>query len=281
MTKVVLGKGLEALIPGSKESSEQDRYRHVALDKIAPNPMQPRSEFDGERLSELAESLRNNGVLQPLLVKRSGQTYIIVAGERRYRAARMAELTEVPVVVIDEVDNTRMLELALIENIHRQDLNPIETALAYRKLIDDCSLTQNDLAQRVGKSRAAITNQLRLLSLPEKIQQMLRAGQLTEGHARAVLALDGEDKMLQMAEQIISGSLSVRETESRTSRKKRGRRAVRRNSPAVAEMENNLKQILSTSVKIVPGGRKGRIEIEFYGDDDLGRLWELFLSIRH
>ncbi|HUV31721.1 MAG TPA: ParB/RepB/Spo0J family partition protein [Acidobacteriota bacterium] len=280
MSKVVLGKGLDALIPGGGPASgEQAKYRMVTVDEIAPNPMQPRHDFDEERLAELAESFRQNGILQPLIVKKNASGYVIIAGERRYRAARMADMTEVPVLVMNDVEDHRMLELALIENIHRKDLNPIETAQAYRRLITQCGLTQNELAVRVGKSRAAIANQMRLLSLPVPIQRMICSEELTEGHARAILAVEGEAKMLELARQIVADRLSVREVERQTRRKKRGRRLPRRPSPAVAEIESRLKQMLATSVRIIPGSKRGRIEIEYYGEDDLGRLWELLRRI--
>ncbi len=280
MSKVVLGKGLGALIPSNEESGiDQVRHRMIAVDDIAPNPMQPRHDFDSEGLEKLAESFRTNGIIQPLVVKKDTSGYVIIVGERRYRAARLAQMTEVPVVVMDEVDDVRMLELALVENIHRQDLNPIEAAQAYRRLIEECGLTQSDLAGHLGKSRTAIANQLRLLSLPVHIQQMIREGKLTEGHARAILAMDTEAKMIELATQIVTDSLSVREVERRASRARRRRLVPKRTSPVIGEMESQLKQLLGTSVRIIPGLKKGRVEIEYYGDDDLGRLWELFRRI--
>ncbi|UCC45415.1 MAG: ParB/RepB/Spo0J family partition protein [Candidatus Zixiibacteriota bacterium] len=281
MSRVVLGKGLGALIPGEgSDDMGKANYRLVSLDELAPNPMQPRHEFDAEELASLAESFKQNGVLQPLLVKKNSTGYTIIAGERRYRAARLADLKEVPVLILDDISDSGMLELALVENIHRQDLNPIETAQAFRRLIDDCALTQNELAVRVGRSRAAVANQLRLLSLPARIQDMIRSGLLSEGHARAILALDSEESMLALAEKIVGDSLSVRTVEEQVRRRKRGRRAVRRNPPAIVEIENSLKQILGTAVRIAPGPKRGRIEIEYYGEDDLGRLWELFRKIQ-
>jgi len=281
MSKQVLGKGLSALIPADHDSSvNKVHYRNIALDQIAPNPMQPRQTFDKERLAELAASLKANGVIQPLVVRRNGAGFTIVAGERRYRAARLAALPQVPAVIMDDIDDVRTLELALVENIHREDLNPLELAEAYRRLIDKCGLTQNDLAVRVGRSRAAVANHLRLLSLPASIKRLIAEGRLTEGHARAILALDNEAQMLETAEKIISNSLSVRDVEKATAPKRRKRRLVpKRLHPALAEMEGDLKRRLATSVKIVPGLKRGRIEIEYYGDDDLDRLWQLFRKI--
>jgi len=277
MSKVVLGKGLGALIPGDEVvGANQTRYRMIPLDEIAPNPMQPRHDFDPEGIEELADSFKKNGILQPLVVRKNTSGYVIIIGERRYRAARLAGMMEVPAIVTDESDDVRMLELALVENIHRQDLNPLEAAQAYNRLIQECGLTQNELAGRMGKSRVAIANQLRLLSLPVRIQDMIRVGKLTEGHARAILALDDETKMIELAEQIMADSLSVREVERRTRRIRKRRLVPKRSSPAMAEIESHLKQLLGTSVRIVPGLKKGRIEIEYYGDSDLDRLWELF-----
>jgi len=281
MSKTVLGKGLGALIPADQELSvDEVHYRVIPLDRIAPNPMQPRQQFDDVRLAELAESVRQNGLVQPLVVRKSGSGYTLVAGERRYRAARIAGLEKAPAVIMDDIDDIRMLELALVENIQRQDLNPLELAEAYRRLIEQCGLTQLQLAQRVGRSRAAVANHLRLLSLPESIKRLIAEGRLTEGHARALLALDNESRMLEMAERIVSTSMSVREAEQAAPEKKKRRRLeVKRLSPALAEIEADLKQRLATAVKIVPGLRRGRVEIEYYGEDDLSRLWQLFRKI--
>jgi ParB family transcriptional regulator, chromosome partitioning protein len=276
MSKQVLGKGLGALIPNDDQTETSAvQYRALDLDQIAPNPMQPRQSFSQERLAELAASVKANGVVQPLIVRRNGSGYTIVAGERRFRAARLAGLTQVPSVIMDDIDDVRMLELALVENIHREDLNPLELAEAYDRLIRQCGLTQNQLAEQVGRSRAAVANHLRLLSLPESIKRMIAEGRLTEGHARAVLAMESEAQMLEMAERIVLSSLSVREVERATSGKKRRRLVVKRKAPGVLDMEADLKRLLGTSVKIVPGLKSGRIEIEYYGDDDLDRLWQL------
>jgi ParB family chromosome partitioning protein len=277
MSKQVLGKGLGALIPRDEDkSTDEVHYKTLPVDRIAPNPMQPRQKFSDERLAELAQSVRENGVVQPLVVRRDGDGFTIVAGERRYRAARMAGLETVPAVIMDNVDDVRLLELALVENIQREDLNPLELAEAFRRLIDQCGHTQAQLAQRVGRSRASVANHLRLLTLPDSIKRLIHQGQLTEGHARAILALDSEAQMLEMADKIVSGTMSVRDAEKATSRKRRRRLVVKRTSPALAEMESYLKRLLGTSVKITPGLKKGRIEIEYYGEDDLSRLWQLF-----
>jgi ParB family chromosome partitioning protein len=207
--------------------------------------------------------------------------FTIIAGERRFRAARLAGLAEVPVVLLDAGDDHHLLELALVENLQRQDLNPLEAAQAYYTLIDRCHLTQAQLAERVGKSRAAVANAMRLLSLPEAIKQMIREGKLTEGHARAILVLDDEAAQLQMAARIVDDALSVRQAEQVT-RRPRGRRLIpKRKLPVIAEAENELRQSLGTAVRIHHSLKGGRIEIEYYSDNDLTRLLELFQKLRN
>lgn len=282
MSKLVLGKGLSALIPkedGTKK--EEHAYRTVSLDQIAPNPEQPRQQFNEEALQQLARSLKENGLMQPLVVKQQGNGYIIIAGERRFRAAKLAGFTEVPVVLMEDVSETRMLELALIENIQRENLNPIETAEAYKHLSEKCQLTQNELADRVGKSRTAVANTMRLMGLPGQIKQMLRENKLTEGHARAILSLSSEAEMLTLADQIVNNSLSVRQVEKAATRQKKRRLIPKRKIPALIEVENYLKRLLGTSVKITPGLKRGKIEIEYYTDEDLERMLELFKKIEN
>jgi ParB family chromosome partitioning protein len=285
MSKLVLGKGLSALIPTDDQTATtaleiaESNYRTVAVADIKPNPVQPRHDFDMEKLNELAVSLKENGLMQPLVVSRIEDGYILIAGERRFRAANLAGLTEVPVVVVEADDDRRKLELALIENVQRENLNALELAQAYKRLMDDCSLTQNDVALRVGKSRAAVANTLRLLSLPDSIQQMVRRGDLSEGHARALLTVGNEAMMLEMAQRIVGGTLSVRDAEREAGHSRRRRLIPKRKLPALSEVENYLKQTMGTSVKIVPGLKRGRIEIEYYGDDDLERLLGLFRKI--
>lgn len=280
MSKLVLGKGLGALIPGDdKKATEEKKYKMVPLERLAPNPMQPRRDFDEESLHKLAQSFNDNGVIQPLIVRYNGSGYTIIAGERRFRAAKLAGLNEIPVVQMDDMADARMLELALVENLQREDLNPIEMAEAYRRLIEECGLTQNQMASKVGKSRAAIANILRLNSLPESIKGMIREGKLTEGHARAILALGSEVEMLRLAEQIVTDTMSVRQAEQCSSRIKKRRLIPKRKIPALMEIENYLKRLLGTSVKINPGLKRGKIEIEYYSDDDLERLLELFKKI--
>jgi ParB family chromosome partitioning protein len=281
MSKVVLGKGIEALIPNERSRIDTNKLtqKMVSLDKLAPNPLQPRRDFDETALEQLAESFKRHGVMQPLVVKMDDTGYVIIAGERRYRAAKLAGFTEVPVVVMDPTDDGSMLELALVENVQREDLNPIETAEAYHALIENCGLTQGQLASRVGKSRVAVTNLLRLMSLPEKIKIMLREGKLSEGHARAILSFDNEAEMMRQAQRIIDDTLSVRDVERQAGRVSKRRLTLKRKMPAIMEAETFLKQTMGTSVKIHHGLRKKKIEIDYYSDDDLDRLLDLFRKI--
>ncbi len=281
MSKLVLGKGLGALIPSQvDDGKEESRMRTIPVSAITPNPHQPRQDFTEEELQELAESFKHNGIIQPLVVKKTDAGYIIIAGERRFRAAQRAGLTEVPAVVMDDIDDVRMLELALVENIQRQNLNPIELADALQRLMDQCGLTQQQLSERIGKGRVAIANTLRLRTLPTSIQNFVRAGRLTEGHARALLALPDETAMRVTSERIMNESWSVRQVEKET-KTKRKRLIPKRKAPEIHEIESQLKQILGTSVKIIPGLKRGRIEIEYYGEDDLGRLWDLLKALPH
>jgi ParB family chromosome partitioning protein len=280
MRKIALGRGLEALIPtSSDEAQAAGQFRSIPLDKISPNPHQPRKAFDQDKLAELAESFKTRGMLQPILVTTEGQGFQLVAGERRYRAAMLANLTEVPALVLGDIEATDMLQLALIENLQREDLNPIETAQAYQSLIDQCGLTQAELAERVGKNRASVANTLRLLGLPDNIKSLIAEGKLSEGHARAILAVADPALRDRVAQRIMTETLSVRQAEEMTRKEKRRKLKVRRKSPGLEEAESFLKQTLGTAVRIVPGLKKSRIEVEYYGDDDLNRLLDLFRKL--
>jgi ParB family chromosome partitioning protein len=279
-SKVVLGRGLEALIPGRDETLMSNGvYRMILLEKIMPSPMQPRHHFDEQGIGELAESFKAQGVLQPVLVRKKGDNYVLIAGERRYRAAKVAQLEKIPALIIDGKDESDMLQMALVENLQREDLNPLEAADAFRRLIEEAGLTQNQLATRVGKSRAAVANLLRLLSLPDKIKEMIRSGKLTEGHARAVLSLDDDVSRVRLAERIVAENLSVRVAEDSARRVKRRRLIPKKKIPALLEAENYLKQLLGTAVRINIGLRRGKVEIDFYGEEDLERILELFRKI--
>lgn len=279
--KIVLGRGLDALIPSqSKEGSPgPGKYRRLSLDKITPNPLQPRQAFDESGLHELAESFKSQGVLQPILVKQKDDIFVLIVGERRYRAAHIAGLTDIPAIIVEDTDEGNMLQIALVENLQREDLNPLETAEAFRKLMDDAGLTQNQLAVKVGKSRAAVANSLRLLALPDKVKSYIVAGKLSEGHARAILAVDGAMAQVQLAERIVRENLSVRSTEESARRSKRRKLIPKKKIPAIVETENYLKQLMGTSVKISAGLKRGKIVIEYYGDEDLERILELFRKI--
>ena len=276
MAKIALGRGLDALIPTSSQSDKSaGTLKTIMVAKIAPNPNQPRKAFNADKLRELADSFKSQGMLQPILVKREGENYILVAGERRFRAARLANLESIPALVLDGIDDAAMLELALIENIQREDLNPIETARAYEALIDKCNLTQAQLADRVGKSRASVANTLRLLTLPENLKQLIVEGKLTEGHARAVLSVSDASMRDRIAQRILTETMSVRQAEDMARKTKRRKLVVKRKPAGIEDAETFLKHLLGTSVKILPGLKKGRIEIEYYGDEDLNRLLDL------
>jgi ParB family chromosome partitioning protein len=279
-SKTVLGRGLEALIPTQQEGTIRGgSLRNIPLGRIGPNPMQPREQFDDAGLQELAESFKSQGVLQPVLVRKAADGFVLIAGERRYRAAHLAGLETIPAVILEETEDAEMLQMALVENLQREDLNPLEAAGAFRKLMDDGGLTQNQLAVRIGKSRAAVANMLRLLTLPEKVKELLRAGKLTEGHARAILAIDDDLSRVRLAERIVSENMTVRAAEDSARRVRRRKLIPRKKLPAIVEAEDYLKQLLGTSVKITPGLKRGKIEVEYYGEEDLERILELFRRI--
>ena len=279
-----LGRGLGALLGDfGDESVEQSAYRLLPIYKVEPNPDQPRQDFDEEELEALAESIRIHGVIQPLTVREMGSGYFqIIAGERRWRAARLAQLAEVPVVVV-EADDKKAMELALIENLQRQDLNPVEEALGYQSLMDDYGLTQEEAANRVGKSRPAVANALRLLNLSGEVLEMVRSGKLTAGHARAVLSLKTEKKQLEAARKIAALGLSVRQAELLCRNMGKEPAPVKEAAPLaidyVAECEKSLSKHLGRGVKIVNGKRKGRFELEFYGQEDLQVLLDALMKL--
>ena len=278
-----LGKGLGALLGDfSEESMETSAYRELPIYKVEPNPDQPRHDFDEEELQALSDSIAVHGVIQPLTVRELPSGYYqIIAGERRWRAARMAGLSDVPVVVI-EADDKKAMELALIENLQRQDLNPVEEALGYQALIDEYGLTQEEAANRVGKSRPAVANSLRLLGLCPEVLEKLKRGELTAGHARAILSLKSEKKQMEAAQKIIALALSVRQAE--TLCKNMLKEPVKEKEEIfavdyVAECEKSLSKHLGRGVKIVNGKRKGRFELEFYGQDDRQNLLDALMKL--
>lgn len=280
-----LGKGLGALLGDfSEEPAEQSNYKLLPLHRVEPNPEQPRQDFDEEELEALAESIRIHGILQPLTVREAGDGYYqIIAGERRWRAARMADLSEVPALVV-EADDKKATELALIENLQRQDLNSVEEALGYQSLIEEYGMTQEEAAARVGKSRPAVANSLRLLSLDETVLDMLRTGAITAGHAKAVLMLKTGKKQIEAARKIANLGLSVRQAEL-LCRNMSKEPAPRKEEAVlkvdyVKECEKSLSKHLGRGVKIVNGKRKGRFELEFYGQDDLQVLLDALMKLQ-
>ena len=281
-----LGKGLGALLGDFEEvSSEKTPYQLLPIYKVEPNPDQPRRDFDEEELQALADSISEHGIIQPLTVRELNSGYYqIIAGERRWRAARLANLSEVPVVVI-EADDKKAMELALIENLQRQDLNPVEEALGYKSLMEDYGMTQEDAAKRVGKSRPAVTNALRLLNLSDEVLEKVRNGQLSAGHARAILTVKTEKKQLAAAQKIIALGLSVRQAEllCRNMAKEAPEpkeEPVTLKVDYVAECEKQLSKHLGRGVKIVNGKRKGRFELEFYGPEDLQVLLDALMKLQ-
>lgn len=281
--KYGLGKGLGALIPNEivdkdiidkKEENLSDKL--IPLNKIINNFEQPRKFFDNENIAELAESIKIYGILQPLLLKKDKDKYIVIAGERRWRAAKMLNLKEVPAKIMD-LNDKEVLEISLIENIQRQDLNPIEEALAYRRLIDEFNLTQKELSERIGKSRVAITNTMRLINLDERVQQYLIESVISEGHGRVLLSVENKDLQYELAQKIIDEKLSVRELEKLIKlmfKDKKEKKEVKIN-PYIKDVENKLQDYFGTKVNINSKNKKGKIEIEYYSDDDLNRILEL------
>jgi ParB family chromosome partitioning protein len=288
MTRKVLGRGLSALLSETPATANEE-LREVDIDLIEPNNVQPRTRFDETQLEELAQSIKTNGVVQPILVRKTGGgRYQIVAGERRWRAAQRAGLQRIPSVIRDVPDD-KMLELALIENIQRQELNAIEEAYAYKRLIETFNLTQETVAQRVGRDRTFVTNYLRLLRLPEDIQLLVEENKLSMGHARALLGIDNADKQREIARGIIDRNLSVRDTERTVKRVAAGGESNptvpsapsdRTGDANTRAAESKLRRRLGTQVHILPNqsGEGGKIEVQYYNDSDLQRVYELIMS---
>jgi len=277
-----LGKGLSALIPDVLEPPRSETaVMEADIDRIVPNELQPRAHMDQTHLQELAESIRSNGVIQPIVVRRAGDTFHIIAGERRWRAAKLAGLQRVPIAIKDlgPGKEQSLLEMALIENIQREDLNPLEEAMAYRRLADEFHLTQETIATAVGKDRATVANHLRLLKLPEEVRAEIATGRLTMGHARALLAIEAEADQRQTARDVIARSLSVRETESLAKKIADGAARAEPPKPKPVDVhtraaEDRLKMQLGTRVRIRRRGKRGRIEIDFNSEDELIRIFE-------
>ena len=290
-TTRALGKGLGALTPQLEEDDLQNT-QEISIEDIETNPYQPRRHFDPESLQELAASIKEHGVLQPLLVRKKDPGYQLIAGERRLRAAKQAGLSTVPVVV-KALDDRTVMEIALVENLQREDLNPLEEAEAYQRLITEFNLTQEEVAKAVGKSRPAIANTLRLLNLPEPIQQLVANGQLTMGHARALLSLERPEEQLYISEKIITEKLSVRETEeivrqtrlSGVSRETPGEEEEKKQKerqkidPNLQAIIDDMTRLFGTKVRIKKNGERGKIEIEYYSPEEFERITEILLSL--
>lgn len=283
-----LGRGIASLIPVKQESSaavsvmaEEDQpFRTVPIGQIVPNPHQPRKFFDEQKINELASSIRDKGILHPLVVtRRSDGSYELVSGERRLRAARVAGLTEIPVILREEAAPSEILELAIIENVQREDLDPIEEGAAYQELMDKFGYTQEQVAQKVGKDRATVANLLRLQKLPTKARQALQGGQISVGHARALLSVPELEKLIYFIDRIADEGWSVRELEMRVAAKrvlkpgKKGRE-LKSLPPRYVSLLDNLRRRLGTQVRLVPSGEKGKIIIEYYSESDLDRLYQ-------
>jgi ParB family chromosome partitioning protein len=304
MKRKALGKGLSSLIPSAPPKAvvpskpgpstrgaarPRDDYREVDVDQIRPNRQQPRRDFDEDGLEALARSLKNDGVIQPIAVRRLDDgRFEILAGERRWRAAQRAGLLKIPAVIHD-VEDERLLEYALIENLQREELNPMEEAGAYRTLIDDLGLTQEDVARRVGRRRATVANILRLLTLPKKVQTRVRKGEISTGHAKALAALDGPGRQVEVADRIVRRRLSVRQTEQLVARMMsepefapRGSDGAHSRDPNVEAAEQRMQQALGTKVRIVQNRKgRGRIEIHFHNEDELRGLYDTVLGKAH
>lgn len=276
MSKRGLGRGLSALIPNAAQDETGDSHE-MPLAQIQPNPKQPRTDIDEESIAELADSISKVGLLQPIIVRPYGEGYQIIAGERRWRASKVAGLERVPVRVL-AADDTSSLEIALIENLQREDLNSIEEARGYRRLLTEYQMTQAELADKVSKSRSAITNALRLLDLPEEVQEMVYQGKLTAGHARAILSVPDEALRVKLATKLAEEGLSVREAENLARLYAAGQteRAPRPTTPkSFKVVARKLRSVLGTNVRVKQNDKKGKIEIEFHGEEDLERIFRM------
>lgn len=280
MSKQALGRGLGALIPGVAEEAvgEGRMLVEIAIESISKNPYQPRSDFYGESLKELADSIIEKGVLQPILVTPKDNGYELIAGERRVQAAEMAGYKQIPAIILDGLTREAKIELALIENLQREDLDPIDTARAYRRLIDECKLTQEEVAKRVGKNRSVVANFLRLLTLPPQVQAQISLGELTPGHVRALLNLADQEAQVRLAEKMASEKMTVRSAEKLVLKRRTARRAPEL-SAAAEDLQGELQRHLASKVRIHRNQKgRGRIEIHFFSDAELERLAGIILD---
>ncbi len=273
-----LGRGLSALIPGAAEA---EGILEIPLEELAENPFQPRQDYERESLIELAESIRQNGVIQPVTVCRRGEGYLLITGARRKKAAKIAGLKTLPAYVLDIKSDAELLELALVENLQREDLNPLELAAGYQRLIDECGMSQEEVAAKVGKQRSTITNTIRLLKLPDTIKEGLRNDKITMGHARALLAVEDEELQLALYHRTLREGINVRQLEKLASRSdilRRKKTAQIAKPPYVVDFENRLRTLYATKVNITPRRRGGVIEINYFSEDELERLMEIMES---
>lgn len=297
-----LGKGLDSLIPNKSSKSSSSTEKHdvktekeeksagtgeilVKINEVEPNREQPRKDFDEDSLMELADSIKQFGILQPLIVQKKKDYYEIIAGERRWRAAKLAGVKEVPIIVKDYTDQ-EIVEISLIENIQRENLNPIEEAMAYKRLLEEFNLKQDEVAERVSKSRTAVTNSMRLLKLSDRVQQMIVDDMITTGHARALLAIDDEEQQFMLANKIFDEKLSVRETEKLVKSLKNPKKEVKKIKQermfVYNDLADHMKNIIGTKVSVNPKANgKGKIEIEYYSEDELERIYDLIMSIQN
>jgi ParB family chromosome partitioning protein len=278
-----LGRGLGALIPGAESAVPSQTVQELSLTDLELNPFQPRKHFNQTALEELASTIREHGILTPVVVRRVAGGFQIIAGERRIRAARLAGLSHIP-GIIKEANDSQALQMALVENLQREDLNPLEAAQAYQRLVDEFGLTQEQVAERLGRDRSSVTNALRLLRLPERIREDLASGTISEGHARAILGLEKPAEQLRARDAVVKRGLSVRETEALV-RRLRGRESSRTTSqrtanPNVSALEDQLRTSLGTKIRIVRSGAGGTLEISFFSGEDLTRIIDLILGAR-
>ena len=286
-----LGKGLDSLIadkkPATSSKSKKEEIKEdgapiqVSIDKVEPNKEQPRKKFDEEALAELADSISKYGVLQPLLVQDNGKYYEIIAGERRWRAAKIAKLKEIPVIIKNYTEQERA-EISLIENLQREDLNPIEEAVAYKRLLEEFNLKQEEVAERVSKSRTAVTNSMRLLKLDERVQQMLIDGQISSGHARALLGVENKEGQFMLAQNVVDKKLSVRDIEKLVKKEPSKEKEDKKDDPMnviYQDMAEKLKEILGTKVSVNNKNGKGKIEIEYYSPEEFDRIVRLIQTV--
>ena len=281
MNKPILGRGLDSLLPSEEGNVDA---QEIEIELLTPNPFQPRVEFDNEKLAELTQSIKELGVVQPVIVTQIKNGYQIVAGERRWRAAKAAGLERIPVVIRDYTEQ-ECLEIALVENIQRENLNPIEEANAYKTMIEKLGYKQEELAERLGKSRSAVTNTMRLLGLPQQIRDAVREGKISSGHARSLLSLQEMSEQIKAFRQIVGKSLSVRETEKMVKKLIEGAKTttIRQDKPIkkdvfVRDIEDRMRELLGTAVRIRHGSNGGMIEIEYFSDSDLNRVIDIILN---